>query len=424
MFTTFEAAKDWIESSIRFGDKLDLKRMELASKYLHHPEKQFKSIHVAGTNGKGSTTNYIKNIIKRHGYKVGIYTSPYVVKFNERIGINDAFILDDEIIEYANRIHDICEIILERHQEHVTFFEILTLMAFCYFADQAVDYAVIEVGLGGLLDATNIIIPEVSVITNISYDHMKQLGNTLESIAMNKLGIVKPGIPLVTTEKNPFLVPQFQATCRERNAAYQLADYDQASLVSLGETTTFTYRDHIFTIQLPGLHQIKNAVLAIDTFLCLAEKKNIAWDWRMITLGLQETTWPGRFEIFNHQIILDGAHNVGGIESLKTTIEALYPTKRKIGLFCMMKDKEHEKIIPLLDTLFDEFHFTQIDYKRSATAQELALESQHPQKFTHESIAQALDVCTNLKENDILIITGSLYFVSDIRPLLIKKYRA
>lgn len=423
MFTTFEAAKEWIESSIRFGDKLDLKRMELASEYLHHPERQFKSVHVAGTNGKGSTTNYIKNIIKRHGYKVGIYTSPYVVKFNERIGINDAYILDEEIIEYANRIQVICEILFEKHQEHVTFFEILTLMAFCYFADEKVDYAVIEVGLGGLLDATNIITPEVSVITNISYDHMKQLGNTLESIAMNKLGIVKQGIPLVTTEKNPLLVPQFQATCQERNASYRLADYDQAKVITLGEMTTFDYRHQRFTIQLPGLHQIKNAVLAIESFLCLAEKENLAWDWRMIIWGLQETTWPGRFEIFNHQIILDGAHNIGGIESLKTTIEALYPTKRKIGLFCMMKDKEHEKIIPILDTLFDEFHFTQIDYKRSATAIELALESQHPHKFTHESIVEALEVCSDLDENEILIITGSLYFVSDIRPLLIKKYR-
>lgn len=424
MFTTFEAAKEWIESSIRFGDKLDLKRMEIASALLHHPERQFFSVHVAGTNGKGSTTNYIKNIIKRHGYKVGIYTSPYVVKFNERIGINDAYILDEEIIEYANRIQVICEEVLEKHQEHITFFEILTLMAFCYFADQKVDYAVIEVGLGGLLDATNIIIPEVSVITNISYDHMKQLGNTLESIAMNKLGIVKEGVPLVTTEKNPLLVPQFQATCQTRHAAYILADYDQAKLISLGETTTFEYRNHQFTLQLPGLHQIKNAVLAIESFQCLAEKKNIPLDWRMISLGLSETTWPGRFEIFNHQIILDGAHNIGGIESLKTTIEALYPTKRKIGLFCMMKDKEHEKIIPVLDTLFDEFHFTQIDYKRSATALELAAESQHPHTYIHETVKEALEVCSELGEEDILVITGSLYFVSEIRPLLIKKYRA
>ena len=416
MFTNFQEAKDWIESSIRFGDKLDLSRMKIASHYLGNPEQKFRSLHVAGTNGKGSTTNYLKNILKRHGYKVGIYTSPYVVKFNERIGINDQYISDEQIVDYANQVRVVWDKVMELHNDSITFFEILTLMAFLYFADQGVDYAVIEVGLGGLLDATNIITPEVSLITNISYDHMKQLGNTLESIAWNKLGIVKHSIPLVTTECNEQLQPLFISVCQERQSEISFVHLEEASDIVLGETTQFQYLGHTIRLQLSGLHQVKNAMLAIKAFLVLAERKNFNIDWRNIYQGLEETTWPGRFEIFQHQIILDGAHNIGGAQMLRTAILAMYPNKRIIGLFCMMKDKEHEKVIELFDSLFDEFHFTQIGYKRSATAQELALESHHPKKFVHENVQTAFEACSKLAEDEILVITGSLYFISEIRP--------
>ncbi|MDY0023874.1 MAG: Mur ligase family protein, partial [Candidatus Izemoplasmatales bacterium] len=198
MFKTVSEAQNWIENIKRFGSKLDLKRMEKVVEILGHPEKSFKSVHVAGTNGKGSTSTYLKSILAQAGFKVGIYTSPYVVKFNERIAINDEYISDDDLVKYANILYPLTEKML-LEDETVTFFEILTLMSFLYFKDNQVDYAIIEVGLGGLLDATNVIIPEISVITNISYDHMKQLGNTLESIALNYLGIVKDNVPLFTS---------------------------------------------------------------------------------------------------------------------------------------------------------------------------------------------------------------------------------
>jgi dihydrofolate synthase/folylpolyglutamate synthase len=419
MFTSFQEAKDWIEHSIRFGEKLDLVRMNLAAEMLDHPERSFRSIHVAGTNGKGSTTNYIKNILKQAGFKVGIYTSPYVVSFNERIGIDDEYISDEDVVHYANRIRLLWDEIFATTGESVTFFEILTLMAFLYFRDKQVEYAVVEVGLGGLLDATNIITPEISVITNISWDHMKQLGNTLESIAMNKLGIVKQGVPLVTTEENPDLHPLFRETCRNLGSEIRIVDPTKAEAVVYGEETAFSYQGRPYKLHLPGSYQIKNAVLAIETVRLLEERKKFGLTERMIYQGLYETTWPGRFEIFRHNIVLDGAHNIGGAESLKKAVEAVFPNKRIVALFCMMKDKEHDKVIRLLESFVDELHFTQIDYKRSATAEELYQESEHPKKAFHPDFAAALAALKDVPQDTILLITGSLYFVSAIRPLLL-----
>jgi len=249
MFKTVEEAQNWIENIKRFGSKLDLKRMEKVVALLDHPEKAFKSIHVAGTNGKGSTSTYLKKILSHAGFKVGIYTSPYVVKFNERIGINDDYISDDELVHYANELYPLTEKMLE-DDETVTFFEVLTLMAFLYFRDQKVDYAVIEVGLGGLLDATNVIIPEISVITNISYDHMKQLGNTLESIALNKLGIVKDNVPLVTAIENTNLFPLFSEVTAKHHSRLKICNFDMVTNIDVKEVTRFKYRDQEYLLNL------------------------------------------------------------------------------------------------------------------------------------------------------------------------------
>ncbi|MBN2504829.1 MAG: bifunctional folylpolyglutamate synthase/dihydrofolate synthase [Bacilli bacterium] len=424
MFQTLKEAQDWIENAHRFGEKLDLHRMHLACRKLGNPQTKFKSIHVAGTNGKGSTANYIKNILFDAKYKCGIYTSPYVVKFNERIGIDQYFISDADIVTYANRLQDLWDEIYAESGEQTTFFEILTLMAFLYFADSEVDYAVIEVGLGGTLDATNVIMPEVACITNISYDHMKQLGNTLESIALNKLGIVKPGIPLISTIEDKSLFPLFYEVTAKHGSHLKIVDLTQISDVKIGETTTFAYRQELYALQLPGLHQVKNACLAIEVIRSLRVSNSLRITEENIKNGLKITTWPGRFEIFNSQIILDGAHNIGGIESLKQTLGAMYSGKKIKCLFCMMKDKEHEKIIAELDNIVDEFHFTEIDYPRRANAIDLYNESHHPNKHVHtdfKAIFKALERL--LKVDEVLLVTGSLYFISEVRKLMVNEER-
>jgi dihydrofolate synthase/folylpolyglutamate synthase len=419
IFTTFQEAQAWIENSHRFGDKLDLKRMNLACELLNHPENSFQSIHVAGTNGKGSTANFLKNILFEAGYKVGFYTSPYVVKFNERIGINHDFISDDDVIKYANELSVLWEKVFTDYNEAITFFEILTLMAFLYFRDQQITYGVIEVGLGGLLDATNVITPVVSVITNISYDHMKQLGNTLESIALNKLGIVKPGRPLVTSVEEESLFSLFKEYTLNLGSSLTMIDFTQVSDITVGEYTTFTYKNETYTLQLPGFHQVKNACLAIETIQTFKQALHIEIKVNEMKRGLFSTLWPGRFEIFHHQIILDGAHNIGGIESLEKTLLAMYPDKYIKCLFCMMKDKEHYKVISDLDEIVDEFHFTEIPYPRRADAEELFLESNHAFKFVHHDFVEAFETLSILKPNEILLVTGSLYFISEIRKLLV-----
>ena len=418
---TFTEAKEWIENIHRFGDKLDLSRMEKACELLGHPETSFKTIHVAGTNGKGSTANYIKNILVDAGFKTGIYTSPYVVTFNERIGIDNSYISDGRFLEYANFIRGFWEDFQKKYGEIITFFEVLTLIAFLYYRDESVDYAVIEVGLGGLLDATNVIKPEVTCITNISYDHMKQLGNTLESIALNKLGIVKEGVPLITSIENKHLFPLFYGETAKKNARLKIIDFTQIDLVSVRKQTTFSYRSEFYELQLPGYHQIKNAALAIEVIRTLRLRNHIKITEANIKNGLKVTTWPGRFEIFEDKIILDGAHNIGGIESLRKTIQSMYEGSRIICLFCMMADKEHEKAIAELDNFVDAIYFTEIDYPRRANAVDLFNESHHPNKHLAVDFQAAFhSLRKDLKDNEVLLVTGSLYLISAVRKLLVE----
>ncbi len=420
MFSNFEDAKNWIENIKRFGSKLDLSRMNKALEVLNHPEKGFKSIHVAGTNGKGSTANFIKNILLESDYKVGIYTSPYVVKFNERIGIDNCFITDEDIVRYANEIHPLWEK-TSKENDPLTFFEVLTIISFMYFRDQKVDYAVIEVGLGGSLDATNVISPLISVITNISYDHMKQLGNTLESIALNKLGIVKENVPLITSIENKNLFPLIYEICAKNNSRVKIIDFNVVTDKIIKETTTFKYRNEPYELSLTGEHQIKNAVLAIEVIRLLRVTEHLNINEEAIKKGLFKTKWPGRFEIFNHNIVLDGAHNIGGIQSLKSTVEQIYKGRYIKCLMSIMEDKEHQKMIEVMDNLCDELYFTQIEYQRRADAKTLFSESNHYHKAFYEDYKNIFnELKKGLKDNEILLVTGSLYFISAIRKLLVE----
>ncbi|XFA99338.1 folylpolyglutamate synthase/dihydrofolate synthase family protein [Candidatus Izemoplasma sp. B36] len=419
MFNEFEKTKNWIENIKKFGSRLDLSRISKVLEELGNPQNDFKTIHVAGTNGKGSTASYIKSILLQAGYKVGIYTSPYVVKFNERISVNDTYISDSDVIKYANIVFPIWER-LYKLGDVVTFFEVLTVICFLYFRDQKIDFGVIEVGLGGTLDATNVIVPEISVITNISYDHMNVLGNTLEAIALNKLGIVKPNIPLVTTVEKKELVPLFKEVTRKNNSKLTIIDQSDIEIKDISEVTKFGYKGKEYQTNLPGVFQIKNASLAVETILQLRDSTNLDVSDKDIKLGLVNTKWPGRFEIFNHNIILDGAHNIGGIEALSKTITKIYPEKYVKCLVSIMFDKEHEKIIEVLDNVCDEIYFTEFEYTRRADAEILYDESHHKNKKIVKDYKAVFSKLSNLKKNEILVVTGSLYFISEIRKLLIK----
>lgn len=418
MFKDIVEAVNWIEHQVKFKPKTDLNRMRAAASAIGNPQDAYKIIHVGGTNGKGSVVSYLSTILSKE-MKVGTYTSPYILKFNERIKINLEMISDQELLGYINKIHDFNEEFHQNYGETLSFFELITLIAFMYFKDQQVDLVVLEVGLGGLLDATNICKPIASVITNIGFDHMQQLGNTLESIAFNKLGIVKPNTPLFTSVDESLLT-QFKATCEALNAPL-FSITDQSFVIESKEPLLFMYEYHHYQTGLQGLYQAKNATLAISVINYLFPKIPI----RSIKDGIRETAWPGRFERFNQNplVILDGAHNRHGIEALCSSIESMYPNRKIHSLFCAMADKETEIMLNRVSGISDSVTLTHFDYKRTAELSVLLEQTHHQNKKAIEDPIEALE--TLLKDaslEDVIIITGSLYFVSYIRPYLLKRF--
>ncbi|MFW5865451.1 MAG: bifunctional folylpolyglutamate synthase/dihydrofolate synthase [Candidatus Izemoplasmataceae bacterium] len=417
MFSTLKEAVAWIESVHRFGDKYDLIRMEKATQKLNHPEKGFKSVHIAGTNGKGSTLTYLKQMFIEANYKVGTYTSPYIVRFNERIAINNNDISDEDLLKYINKIYDFSLEYLEEENDQISFFELVTLISFMYFNDQKVDIAIIEVGLGGLLDATNVITPIVSVITNIGFDHMNVLGNTLESIAKNKLGIVKPHVPLVTSVEQESLYPLFEATAKNNHSDYYHTKDYLLEDVRFDTPTTFRFDHEQYTLNMIGHHQVTNASLAILTAKVINQQTSYNLDDVSIKKGIENAFWPGRFERFGN-IIIDGAHNEQGLIACLKTLRAYYPNHYVKSLFTVMADKDYTKMLRLLEENVDEIFFTEINYPRCEKALTLYEKSVHPNKHLAIDYQQIIEKEAPKGDSEILLITGSLYFISEVRKHL------
>ncbi len=414
MFNKLDEAIKWIESIKRFGDKYDLSRMELACNIIGNPENSLNVIHIAGTNGKGSTVSYLKNILLAEGYNVGTFTSPYIVSFNERITYNYNNISTDELLYYINKVYSLHYEVLEKYNDAISFFELLTLISLLYFKDKQCDYVIYEVGLGGKLDATNVVKPIITSITNINFDHMHILGNTLDKIALCKLGIVKKGIPLVTSEINPELLELFKDYTKNKKAPLIIVEKENITNCHFGKISTFNYKNQEYSIKMMGTHQVVNASLAIEIIKELNKIKKTNVSLSNILIGLLKTTWPGRLETFG-RIILDGAHNIGGITVLKDSMLTLYKDKYIKVLFTSMEDKEYFDVIKVLESFVDEIHFTDFNYPRCEKAQNLYDVSSHPLKYLENNVDDALSSLKDLKENEILLVTGSLYFVSLVR---------
>lgn len=412
-------AVNWIESVKRFGDKYDLSRIELACKLLGNPEKDLPVIHIAGTNGKGSTVTYLKYMLLEQGYNVGTFTSPYIVRFNERITYNYNDISDEEFLYYVNIVYELYERVKNEYQDIVTFFELVTLISFLYFKDKDVDFVIYEVGLGGRLDATNVVRPLVTAITSISYDHMNVLGNTLEEIALNKLGIVKKGIPLVTYDVNDDLRELFITYANNHQSDITIVNNADIENIKYDSHTNFIYKNQPYTISMIGNHQVYNASLAIEIIHQLQRTYRTKISLENIKQGLLRAFWPGRLERFGN-IIIDGAHNIGGMTALKDTMQHSFGEYYIKAMYTSMEDKEYYDIIQLLESFVDEIHFTQFDYPRCETAENLYQVSSIDKKFLHLDVYQCLEELKELKEQEILLITGSLYFISLIRKELLK----
>lgn len=404
------------------GKKKSQDRMKFLMNELGNPQDSLSFIHVVGTNGKGSTSAFIQSILREAGYNVGLYTSPHLEKVNERIRINNDFISDEEFIALSEKVYPAVLKTETETRENLHAFEILTAVAFLFYAQRSVDAVILEAGIGGRLDATNVINDSlVSVITSIGLDHVKVLGDTPEKIATEKVGIVKPNGNLVTFDAPDSLKDIFQKKCLEQKAIYTPVD---SSALAVKEITLdkqrFDYKQYQnLVIRMLGEHQVRNAVLAVEALTVLQEKGFWVSE-EELRAGLEKTFWAGRFEkISDHPLaFLDGAHNSHAVEVLVSNIRTWFPGKKVTFILGMMEDKDYSKMIELVFPLADKFLTLAPDSERALESQDLAamLREKGFNTTTLSTPKDALHyIHEEAKSDELVVIFGSLYLVGNIK---------
>lgn len=421
-FNDINTCVAFIESQRRKeGSTKNLNDMRRLCEYFGSPQDACKFIHVAGTNGKGSTVSYLVSILMEAGLNVGSYTSPYIERYNERIEINRINISDEKLIEYTNHIVSKYDDLEKKGIALPSFFALTTLIAFMYFKDECVDIAVIETGIGGLLDDTNIINPLVSLITNVNYDHMNVLGNTIKEIALNKLGVVKENVPFVTIE-NEEINELVKEVCNKYNSKYTIVSKNDIFIKSLDlNQTLFDYKEFKnIKLKMLGAYQAENACIAIETVKYLIEQGYNITNENIIN-GLNNAFWLGRLEVVNEKpfIILDGAHNVDAFNRLVEFIKEVKRNNKIRLILAISANKDKENMLSMLDeSLIDELILTSFAYKRSDDASNLFNMTKHSNKFLIESNKDIIEIINKDScENIINIFSGSLYFVSELRKI-------
>lgn len=411
---------------------LGLHRMKSLMKRLGSPQEKLKIIHVAGTNGKGSVCSMLNSILIEAGYTVGLFTSPHLIDYNERIKVQNIPI-DDRSFEKLNiQIQNICKEMVGDKEEQPTFFEYITAMAFVYFAQQNVDIVVLETGIGGTYDGTNIIkTPLVSVITSIGKDHMDMLGNTIEQITREKAGIIKENCHTVLYNSDRLVYNSVKGICKDKKS---LLFSCQDVLISQEESnmtgTRFSVNDWRFTydsiyLQLLGKYQISNAITTLMTIESL-KSQGYPIPKESVYRGLENTKWPGRMEIIQKSptIIVDGAHNEQSAKAVTATLSALTKGKKVYILIGVLKDKDYKGIIDILTPFAHTIIVTQITNKRALPAKELyntIKDRGHDGTLLmlEKNLRNAYRIGQDLlQENDILCCLGSLYLVGEIKQLL------
>jgi len=415
----YAEAVDYIHALGRFGSKLGLGRMQEALARLGHPERRYKVLHVAGTNGKGSTSAMLASVLKAAGYKTGLYTSPYLDAFTDRFGLDGADIGQDALACMVSQLKPLAD------ELGLTQFEFITTLALLYYAESRAHVVVLEVGLGGRFDATNVVLPEVSIITNIGFDHMEVLGDTLPKIAFEKAGIIKPGIPVVTATTDEAALSVIAEVAGANAAPLRILnkDFSATSLAASLRGQTFLYQNEEvmleFNLPLLGPHQVQNAALAVDALLWLRER-GYSLTVRDIEQGLDTVRWPGRFEVVAEHplLIMDGAHNTHGVTSLIKSLADLLPGRKVLLVVGIMQDKEPREMLSLLAPHVKRFYASAPKLPRAMPAGELAalasnlgLVGEH-----YDSVAGALGAAvTDATPLDIVLVAGSLYTVSEAR---------
>ncbi len=423
----------WIANYRTDQPHFGLERMEELLALRGNPHLKLKVIHVGGTNGKGSTIAFLKNMLEKLGMRVGVFSSPYLIHYTDQISINGESIPEARLEALMADYQSLLEGESATNLQGTTEFEIITAIAYDYFASEQVDVAIMEVGMGGLLDSTNVCQPILTGITTIGLDHVALLGNTLEAIAEQKAGIIKQGIPLVTGRIVPEALAVIDSIAEEKNASrlrYEL-DYQVSHQESVVTGEVFDYTSSIrqgrFQTGLLGLHQIENAGMAIallDTF-CQDDGRELASN-DLLAQALEETSWPGRLEIVSRDplMILDGAHNPHAIKALLATLQERFADYRKEILFTCIKTKALEDMLDLLGDMPDtELTLTHFDDSR-ATDENVLKEAAKSRNLSYQGWQDFLEQkLTDKKEEKqtVRIVTGSLYFLSQVRAYLMER---
>ncbi|MGA7378386.1 MAG: folylpolyglutamate synthase/dihydrofolate synthase family protein [Candidatus Sulfotelmatobacter sp.] len=424
------------------SNKFDLAHMRVLLEALNHPERRFPSVLIAGTNGKGSTAATLASILRTSGLKTGLYTSPHLMRINERIRINGEQISDDDFAELHGTIAGAAEKLVEKTELpwHPSFFEMMTAIAFEYFARERVDLAVLEVGMGGRLDATNVVEPRVSVITDISLDHQKFLGNTVGEIAREKVGIIRPGGVVVTLPQQPEANDVIGNTilelgARAVNAVPYVPPVSPGSSQYLAPSTEqgnsrFVYRyplqvmgeQILVETPLVGRHQLRNVALAIAAAVELNQQGFNSITPKSIEHGLRKTHWPGRFQVITPrpgwpEMVIDVAHNPAGAWALRSALSERYEDRRLIFVFGAMRDKAISEMAEILFPLADRVIVTRPQNPRAASPEEIqeAAARTGAEIEKVEDVQRAVERAREISDAEtIVVITGSIYLVSEV----------
>ncbi len=418
MFLNALDAISWIENIKRKNPRENLNRMKEFMALLGNPHKSYKTIHIAGTNGKGATAEFCSSILQNKGYKVGRFVSPYILRFNERIVVNHNEISDDQLLRLTNYIYPIVTKYNETHDDIIPFFEVVCALGFLYFKEQNCDICVIEVGLGGKLDATNIIDSKVCIIPSIGYDHMKTLGATLEEISSHKLGIVKNGAHLITgVDKD--LHEYFNNYINSENGTITYIDKDNLHIKTSLNGTKFTYKGINYFTNLIGEFEALNASLAIEACKYIDPTINDT----LINNTINNIFWPGRMELISNDpvVLLDGGHNISAVNVVVDSIKKLNLDKKITVLYTSLHDKDSTSILKKLEEISDNFVITEIDDARKEEASVLYDKLETKNKIIIKNEFEAYDyIKQNLKNDEMLLIIGSLHFVSSLRSYIKK----
>lgn len=413
-------ALEYINTPRRCGAEASLRRIRELMELLGDPQSKLKFVHIAGTNGKGSCAAMTASVLRACGYRTGLYTSPYLYRFNERMQVNGEQIEDEALRRHISAVRDKAE----KMDEHPTQFELMTAVAMLWFLEQGCDIVVLEVGLGGRFDATNVIgSPECSVIMNIGLDHTAILGGTVEKIAAEKAGIIKPGCPCVLYEQEKSVTDVIEQRCRELDAPLTTADFSEIEPVfdSL-EGQAFQYKGAMYALPLLGEHQLRNAAVVLETVEVLKAR-----GWKLtdgdVEHGLYAVSWPGRFELCAEEpdFIVDGGHNPQCAETVAKNLLHYFPDKKRVLLMGVLRDKAYATMADILAPCADEFVTVAPDSPRALSAAELAAELSRFSKpvTVCSDVSEAVDTARALAgEDGMVCAVGSLYLVGSVRYAL------